>query len=216
MKITSGAFLIALLLSLVSSSVACALRAANAQDAKAATRQDAGIDDSSLPAGWKRYNFDKPLAFSIILPKEPEQQVSTFSGGTETSHVYISTNGSGAYGLTYINNLPAVANRSTESGHEFFFNTFIKEFIQKLQNNEQEKSVDLQFEEFKITTDKPVVINGVEGLEWNFSGGPFQGRAQLARAGQAGFCLIAVWKQTTSLAEQDAFFKSFKVLGEGH
>lgn len=215
MKIVSGSFLIALLLGLASWSVACGSRAINTQGTKATPQQVGAIDDSSAPFGWKRYEFDKPLSFSLILPNEPEQRVSTFSGGTETSHVYISTSRSGVYGLTYIDDLPAVAKRYPESGHEFFFETFVKDFALRLQNSEREENVDIQFKQFKALKETQAVVSGIEGLEWSFLVGPFQGRMQIARVGQAAFCLVAIWKQTASPAEQDAFFNSAKITGEG-
>lgn len=216
MKIRSSAFLIALLLSLVFFGVACASRSVNTQDAKATSPASSGRDDSALPAAWKRYNFDQPLAFSLILPGEPEQRAHTIIGGTEKSHVYLSRNSSGVYGLTYIDNLPAVARRAEEDGNEFFFDLFIKEFALKLQPNGQEKSAGPESKQFKVTSEKPVVISGFDGLERDFSIGSFQGRAQLARMGEAAFCLIAIWQPTAPLAEQEAFFKSLKVSSEGH
>jgi hypothetical protein len=215
MKTLSGSFLIALLLSLASWSVACGSRAINTWDAKTAPQRFGGIDDSSAPLGWKRYEFDKPLAFSLILPDEPEKRVSTLYGGPETSHVYISMSRSGVYGLTYIDDLPAVAKRYPESGHEFFFESFVKDFALRLQNSGQEKGSDLGFKQFKVIKETQVAVSGIEGLEWSFLVGPFQGRMQMGRVGQAAFCLVAIWKQAASLSEQDAFFNSAKITGEG-
>jgi hypothetical protein len=215
MKTLSGSFLIALLIGLAPWSVACGSRAINTRNAKTTAQRFGGIDDSSAPSEWKRYEFDKPLAFSLILPNEPEQRVSTLSGGPERSHVYISMSRSGVYGLTYIDDLPAVAKRYPKSGYEFFFETFVKDFALRLQNSGQEKSSDLGFKQFKVIKETQVAVSGIEGLEWNFLVGLFQGRMQMVRVGQAAFCLVAIWKQTASLTEQDAFFNSAKITGEG-
>lgn len=212
MGIKSSSFLIGLLFIIASSSVACRAQTINTQEASTTPRQARGEKDSSAPAGWKRYDFDKPLTFSLILPNEPERQVSTVPDGAETAHVYISKSDSGVYGVTYIDNLPAVASRSVESGNEFFFKMFVKNFAMKLQSAGQQKGDNLQF---KVITDQRITVNGLDGLERNFSIGLIQGRARLVRVGQAGFCVVAVWKQTAPSAERDAFFNSVKIAGEG-
>jgi hypothetical protein len=214
MKITSGAFLITLLLSLASLSIACASRKIDTQDAKAAPRQT-GTDDSSVPAGWKRYDFKEPLAFSMILPNKPEQRVLTLPVETETSHLFISAGDSGVYGAVYISDLPAVASRWESSGNKFFYELFIRDFAIKLENKGAEKSIDFE-SQMRFTTDRQVTINGQEALERNFAVGDFQGRTQLRRIGQAGFCIVAIWKQSTPVAERDAFFNSVKIAGEEH
>jgi len=211
MKITSGAFLIALLLSIASSGVACASRKTDTQDAKATPRPSDRPDDSSAPAGWKRYSFEKPLAFSLMLPGEPEQRTSTFSSQTETSHVFISESNSGVYGATYISDLTAVASKWEESGNKFFYEIFIKDFAAKI-NNKAGKNIDFE-SQVKFTSERRVTVGGQEGLERNFSAGDFRGRVQLVRIGQAGFCLVAIWKQSAPPAEQDAFFNSVKITG---
>lgn len=213
-KITSGAFLIALLFSLASLSLACASRKVDTQDAKASPRQT-GADDSSSPAGWKRYDFKEPLAFSMILPNKPEQRVSTLPVETETSHLFISKGNSGVYGATYITDLPAVASRWESAGNNLFYELFIRDFAMKLENKGVEKSIDFE-SQVRFTTDRQVTINGQEALERDFILGDFQGRTQLRRIGQAGFCVVAIWKQGTPLVERDAFFNSVKIAGEEH
>lgn len=216
MKIRSSALLTALLLSLVAAGAACASRSINTQDAQATSPASSGKDGSSIPAAWKRYDFDKPIALSLILPGTPEERGSTIIGGTEKSHVYLARGGSGVYGLKYIDNLPSVARRAEEDGNEFFYDLFIKEFALKMQSSGQDKSAGPGAAQFKVTSEKPVVVSGFEGLERDFSLGSLQGRAQLARMGQAAVCLVAIWEPTAPAAEQEAFFKSFKVSGEGH
>jgi hypothetical protein len=211
MRIISGAFLVALLLSIASSSISCRAQTTSSRETSATLHQAEGEKDSSTPAGWKRYDFDKPLSFSLILPSEPERRKSAIAGGEETAHVYISKSDSGVYGVTYIDNLRAVASRSEESGNEFFFNMFVKDFAMKLQSVGQQKGDDWQF---KVIDDKQITVNGFDGLERNFSIGDFRGRVQLVRAGQAGFCVVAIWEQTAPSAERDAFFKSVKIVSE--
>ena len=215
MKITSSAFLLALLLSLASSGVACASRKMDTQDAKATPRQVGGTDDSSSPVGWKRYDFNEPLAFSMILPNKPEQRVSTFLEETETSHLFISAGNSSVYGVVYISDLPAVASRWESAGNKFFYELFIRDFAVKLESKGGEKSIDFD-SQVRFTTDRQVAVGGQEAWERDFAVGDFQGRTQLIRIGQAGFCIVAIWKQSTPLAERDAFFNSVKLAGEEH
>lgn len=217
MKITSGAFLIALLLGLASLSVACASRTINTQVAKETPTplQGGGRDDSTSTAEWKRYDFDKPLAFSISLPSEPERRVSTFPSQTATSHVFISRSNSGVYGAVYISDLPAVARHWESSGNQFFYEIFIKDFAVKLEGKGEDDNIDFD-SHVRFTAEWQVTVSGLEGLERDFSIKDSQGRMQLLRVGQASFCVVAIWKQTATLAERDAFFDSVKIVGEEH
>jgi hypothetical protein len=215
-KIRPGPFFIALLLSLTSSSIACASRNINAQDVKAAPQPKSSSssgDDSSTPTGWKRYIFDKPLAFSLMLPGEPERRVSTFPGKTETAHVFISESSSGVYGVTYISDLPAVARSWEGAGNELLYDIFIKDFATKIEKKAG-SSPDFA-SQVKFSSERQVTLSDMESLERNFSAGDFRGRMQLVRVGQAGFCVVALWKQAAPPAEQDAFFNSVKITGAG-
>ena len=214
MKITSGAFLITLLLSIASTGIACGSRAINKQEAKATSRQAGGADDSSVPAGWKRYDFEKPIAFNLSLPSEPEQRVSTIPDQTETSQVFISASSSGVYGAIYISDLPGVARNWTSAGNKMFYEIFLDDFVVKIAGKSGEQNIDF-YSKLKFTAERTLMVSGLEGLERDFSVGDFQGRLQLVRVGPAGFCLVAIWKQAAPPAERDDFFKSAKIVSDG-
>lgn len=202
-----------LLLCIASSGVACRSQTISQEDTKATTSRVRSIDDSSILAGWKRYSFDKPLAVSLILPTEPEQQTSTFHSGTVTKQTYISANDLGLYGLVYISDLPTVAKYWAASGNNLFYEIFIRDFAKKMESREKQKIL-IQDSMVKFMTERQVTVSNIEGWERSFSIGDFQGRAQLVRVGQAGLCMVAIWKQSAPPKEQDAFFNSVKI-GEG-
>ena len=196
MKLTPGSVLIALLLSVASSGLACGARPAGGGE--------------PLTAGWKRYDFQKPLAFSLLLPGEPEQRVTPLLDGKAISHVFISAGNSGVYGATYVSDLPAVAMLWESTGAELMYELFIKDFAAKMagEGAEQNASSDSKV---RFTGERPATVSGLEGLEKEFTTRDFRGRMRLVRVGPAGFCIIAIWKQTAPTAETEAFFNSARV-----
>jgi hypothetical protein len=212
MKFRIRSLLIALLLSSTSSGFACGTRAVNTGEANIPPRQDGSSSrqDELVPAGWKRYDFQKPLAFSVLLPAQPEQRVSPLLEGAATSHVFISAGNSSVYGATYVSDLPAVASRWESSGSELLYEVFIKDFALALAGGGGERSADLG-SKVRFTADRQVIVSGLEGLERDFSSEDFRGRMRLVRVGPAAFCLVAIWKQTAAPAERESFFNSAKI-----
>lgn len=211
MKLTLSSILIAVLLSIASSSLACASRPISVTDANGSARSVGG--DESLPAGWKRYDFQKPLAFSLLLPGEPEQRITPLLDGAALSHVFISAGNSGVYGATYISDLPAVARLWESTGSKLLYEMFIKDFAVKLAGKGGEQGAGFD-SKIRFTTELPVTVSGLKGLEREFSIEDFRGRMRLVSVGPAGFCLVAIWKQTAPPAELDAFFNSVRVAAD--
>src|SRR3712207_1575675 len=157
MKLGARPALVALLLGIASSSFACGARGVN----------KAGADEQP-PAGWKRYDFQKPLAFSLLLPGEPEQRVGPLPGGEEISHAFISADNSGVYGATYISDLTAVAGRWESSGNELFYEIFVKDFAAEMTRGGGGQSVE-SGSGVRFTADRQVTVSGLEALERDFS-----------------------------------------------
>jgi hypothetical protein len=210
MKFKLRSLLIALLLSSTSSGFACGTRAVNRGDANIPPRQDGSRQDEPTPAGWKRYDFQKPLVFSVLLPAPPEQRVSPLLEGAATSHVFISAGNSSVYGATYISDLPAVVSRWESSGSELLYEVFIKDYALMLAGRGGERSAD-SGSKVRFTADRQVTVGSLEGLERDFSLEDFRGRIQLLRVGPAAFCLVAIWKQTAPPTERESFFNSAKI-----
>lgn len=214
MRIKSLSFLIGLLLSASSSSIACVSQTLTTQETSAtpAQRPARVVGDSTASARWKRYNLDDVPSLNLILPSEPERQTAS-SGTAETTRVYMSRDSSGVYGAAYLDDLPAAASRSEESGKDFLFNTFIKAFAVSFQNLVQVKGNDLQV---KMLEQRQVRVSGVEGIEQDFTLDSFNGRARIIRVGDVGVSMVAIWTQNARLSDRIAFFDSARVeKGEG-
>jgi len=132
------------------------------------------------------------------------------SGAPEMTRVHVSNTRSGVYGVAYLNDLPAAARLSTESGNEFLFNMFIKPIAVSFQRIAQTNNGSLKP---RMLEQRKAIVSGIEGLDQDFSLGAFTERARMLRGGQTGICVVAIWKQDTSSIDQTAaFFDSVKVV----
>ena len=210
MRIKFTTLILWLILGFTSLSIACVAQSLSSRKATdASTPLPAkSVNETSALAGWKRYTFSDASSISLILPSEPER-LSYDSGAAETTHVYISKNDSGVYGVAYLTDLPAAARSSEESGNEFFFNTFIKPLAMSFQKDIQTKGIDLPHQ---MLEHRQTQVSGLDGMEQDFSLGTFQGHALLFRDGQAGICVVAIWKQSVPVTDRTAFFNSVKVV----
>jgi hypothetical protein len=208
MRIKRSNYILSLTLVFISLSIACIARSINSQKANEASQLPArSADATSAPAGWKRYSLNDASSVSLILPSEPEH-LSYDSGTAEKTHVYISKNDSGVYGVAYLADLPAAARISEESGNEFFFNIFIKPFAVSFKKAIQSNDNDLPHQ---MLGHKQARVSGFDGMEQDFSLGTFQGRALLFRVNQAGICVVTIWKQPAAPNDITYFFSSVRV-----
>ncbi len=211
MRNKTSLILIGLMLGGVTSSIACAARTASLPDVSGtpASNQVRAIDESSASTEWKRYYLIDTPSLSLILPSEPEQTTHD-SGAPEMTRIHVSNNKSGVYGVAYLNDLPAAARLSTESGNEFLFNMFIKPIAVSFQRIAQTNNGSLKP---RMLEQRKAIVSGIEGLDQDFSLGAFTERARMLRGGQTGICVVAIWKQDTSSIDQTAaFFDSVKVV----
>lgn len=190
------------------SSLACDTRTASTQKVGVTPFTEISIDDFSIPSGWKRYSVGERPSFSLALPSKPESLTYDWDA-KEKIDVYLSKNGLGVYGVSYLGNLTAAASRSEEKGSEFLFNIFIRPFALNIQNSMHLNETEL---EHQMLGQRMVEVEGVEALEWDFSLSHFQGRARLFRIGQAGICVVAIWEQTAKLNDLKTFFSSIRIV----
>jgi hypothetical protein len=111
--------------------------------------------------------------------------------------------------------LPSLARHWESTGNKLFSDIFLKDFVMKIEAQSEEKDIDFEAK-INFTADRQIIVSGLDGLERDFSIDGFHGRLQLVRVGQGGFCVIAIWKQSTPPAEREAFFNSVKITGGKH
>ena len=164
-------------------------------------------DESVVPVGWKRYKLRDEPAVSIALPSEPEH-LSHDSGAKELTSVFLSNKGTDVYGAAFLNDLPASARSSEESGRDFIFDTFIKPFVMSFQNFAGLDNADLQFQ---ILEERRVKMSSNDALEQDFMIGSFHGRMRMTRVGTVGIYAVTIWKESIPSADQALFFDSIKI-----
>lgn len=212
MIIRSSFFLLGILLGVTSWTLVCVDQKANTREVGATTLRSAEkLATPSSLTGWKRYPIEGVSSFSIVLPNEPQHRAVASSASTEPTHVYLSSDKSGVYGLGYLADLPAAAARSESTGQEFFFDTFIKAFALESQINSPHKIDKI---EFQMSAQRKAEISGISGLEQDLTVGHFPGRVRMVRIGKEGFCVVAIWKQSAPPVEAASFFDSVMLVSE--
>lgn len=201
--------LLGLFLSVALPNLSCSAQTTSTQKGKTAQSSALPMSESSAPVGWKRYQLGEIPVFSLILPTEPVVGISVNKDTNQSTRTYISKISAGVYGASYLNDLPFAASRATESGNEFFFDTFIKAFVLNGQNSVPESGVNLKF---KMIGQRKIAIGNFEGLEQDFSVGKSLGRARLYRIGQRGLCFVAIWTENSPLVERTKFFDSVQIV----
>lgn len=204
-----SSILLGLFLSTLLPNVACSAQTTITQKGEAIQNSTSPMSEPSASVGWKRYQLGDTPKFSVTLPNEPISSVSVIKDTEQTARTYISKTSSGVYGASYLNDLPFAASRSTVSGNEFFFDTFIKAFALNIQTSIPKDGTNLKF---KMLGWHGITIGNLEGLEQDFSVGKFLGRARLYRIEQGGLCFVAIWTETSPLVERTTFFDSVQIV----
>ena len=209
-KDKTSPLLIGLLLTIASLNVSCASQRASTQGVVATPSPllSKAANNFPTPAGWERYTLNDRPSLSLILPGEPEY-LAHDSGATERTRVHVSKNRLGIYGVAYLSDLPAAARTSTESGNEFFFNTFLKPFAMNFANDTETKGASRQP---LMMEQRSIAIGDIEGIEQDFALGRLRGRTRLFRVGLVGLCVVAMWKEDAPTADQTAFFDSVRIM----
>lgn len=210
MMVKLRSIFLCLFFSFVLSNVACSAQTTVTQKSEVIQNSTSPMSEPSAPVGWKKYQLGDTLTFNVILPAEPISGVSAIKDTEQTARTYISKTSSGVYGASYLNDLPLAASRSTVSGDEFFFDTFIKAFATDSQTSLGKDGTSINF---KMLGQRGITIGNVEGLEQDFSVGKFLGRARLYRIEQGGLCFVAIWTETSPRVERTMFFDSVRIVG---
>lgn len=169
------------------------------------------IDEASAPAGWKRYEFGEGPVISALLPNQPREfseQKSLGGPKPTTMRAYTSKIEEAIFTAFYAEDLPFVAERMTEDIRKSFFDGMWKGFAQGMQKGLEEQGLL-----FTLTAleQRPITIDGLRGVEQNFTVGPMLGRAQMSIVGQRAFMAIAFWSEDSPPGERTAFFNSFRI-----
>jgi hypothetical protein len=169
------------------------------------------VEDSTLAAGWKRYQFGKPVLFTAVLPSAPEYQSQTLAPeqGSLRLRIYMTSNSTGVFGLNYIESPQVGAFKKSEAATRGFFNTYITGFIKGFKESMEAAGFNNLATE--ISPERRVRISGLDGYEQDIVIGPTQGRMQVVFLGQYVYAAVAFWTAEGPLSEPTAFFNSFQV-----
>jgi hypothetical protein len=167
------------------------------------------VADKLAPEGWTRYEIGDPARFSLLLPAEPVVQadrVTIIPGVVATARNYLSVTGSGVYGVSYLDELPAALRDDTRK--RTFFVGYVKDFAQGFQAGMKNRGAAVSL---TMLEQRPVTFGGMAGYEQDFSYGDVMGRMRLVFDPGSAYAVVAVWKGLSSNNEIDAFFASLKV-----
>jgi hypothetical protein len=167
------------------------------------------VADKLAPAGWMRYEIGDPARISLLLPGEPVarvDRVSVVPGTSALSRSYMSVTGSGVYGLSYVDALPAVLRQ--EARKREFFAGFTKEFAEMIRTAMEARGTDVSL---TMSEPRAATNGGVAGYEQDFSNGTLMGRVKLVFDGANAYAVMAVWNGLSSSSERSAFFDSLQV-----
>jgi hypothetical protein len=169
------------------------------------------VEDPSVRAGWRRYQFGDAPFFSVILPTAPEATAERAGGSASAvAYLYISTTDSGIYVASRLDSIGLNIERETESERQKFFRTYIEGFARGFQESMKKENLDY---ELKLLEPRKVTAAGREAFQQDLTVGPFQGSAQLVFAGTGAFCVLSIWNARAPAADRDAFFHSFQLTG---
>jgi hypothetical protein len=169
------------------------------------------IEDPSVRAGWRRYQFGDQPSFSVILPSAPEATAERAPGPVAAVvYLYISTTDTGVYAASRLDGLGLNIERGSEVQRQTFFKTYIEGFAKGFQESMKKNNLNY---ELKLLEPKKVTAAGREAFQQDLNVGPFQGSAQLVFAGSGAFCVLSNWNSQAAAADRDAFFNSFQLIG---
>lgn len=163
------------------------------------------IEDPSVPAGWRRYQFGDEPAFSVILPGPPEATAEGMSGAGVV-YMYMSVTDTAIYAAVRLTGLGHDMERASETERQTYFRNFIEGFAKGFQESGKKNDFEL-----KLLDTKKVTAAGREAFQQDLTAGPYQGSAQLVFAGSGAFCVLSFWNPQSPAANGVAFFNSFQL-----
>ncbi|HEV2882603.1 MAG TPA: hypothetical protein VGX24_15110 [Pyrinomonadaceae bacterium] len=167
------------------------------------------VADKLAPAGWTRYEVGEPARFSLLLPGEPMakvDRVTIIPGVVASTRTYLSVTGSGVYGVSYLDKLPAALRDDTQK--RAFFAGYTKEFAEGFQAGMKNRGLTVSL---TMLEQRAASVDGLAGYEQDFSYGNVMGRMRLVFDAGSAYAVVAVWKGLSSDGEISAFFESLKV-----
>lgn len=170
------------------------------------------FNEASAPTGWRRYEFGSVPMVSAVLPVAPKEFTEQQTlGGDKPSvmHMYTAETDAAMYGVYYAEDLPFIAERMSERIKQSFYEGMVSGFTRGLEQGMSNNGVLMKVE---IGERRKVVVDGLDGMAFDFAVGPVNGMALMTILGQRAYMAIAVWTPEAPSGDRNAFFKSFRIL----
>lgn len=167
------------------------------------------VVDKLAPAGWTRYEIGSPARFSLILPAAPSgshERMNITPKVAVTIRNYMSLGGSGLYGATYIDDLPAEV--MNEAMKRTFFESFVKGFAEGFQTTMNKRGAT---EQVTMLERRAATAAGLAGYEQDFAYDRMTGRVRLVYDGARAYAVLSFWSDPDTDADRIAFFNSLRV-----
>lgn len=165
------------------------------------------VEDSSAPAGWRRYNIGTQPVLSVVLPAPPDANAER-SGPELSTHTYLANSANATYGIARIAGFTINIEQAAEPTRQEFFNGFMKGFARGFKQGQKAPNDSLAV---VLGDSHKVNAAAREGFEQDLAAGHLKGKAQMIFVGPNAIALIAIWIDDASRADRDAFFKSLRV-----
>ncbi|MCM3869245.1 MAG: hypothetical protein ND895_00935 [Pyrinomonadaceae bacterium] len=165
------------------------------------------IEDPSVRAGWRRYQFGDDPAFSVILPSPPEA-IAERTKGDSVVYLYMSVTDTAVYGAARMTGLGVDMERAPETERQGYFRNFIEGFAKGFQESVKKNNYELN-----LLDPKKAIAAGREAFQQDLTVGPYQGSAQLVFVGSGAFCVLSIWNPQSPPANGVTFFNSFQLTG---
>ncbi len=167
------------------------------------------VDDSSAPAGWRRYNIGTQPVLSVLLPAPPDANAEPAGSGAGTAtHMYLANSSNATYGVARIAGLTINMEQAAEPTRQEFFTGFMKGFARGFEQGPKNTNASPTV---ILADSRKVTAATREGFEQDLTSGSLKGRAQMIFVGPNAIALIAIWTDDASRVDRDAFFKSVRV-----
>lgn len=167
------------------------------------------VVDKSAPAGWTRYEVGNPVRFSLLLPAEPSESHERMTLNptlTVTVRNYMSLGGSGLYGATYIDDLPAKIMNATMK--RMFFESFVKGFAEGFQTTMNSRGAT---EQVTMLEQRTATAAGLAGYEQDFAYDKMTGRVRLVYDGSRAYAVLSFWSDPATDGDRIMFFDSLRI-----
>ncbi|HEV2883771.1 MAG TPA: hypothetical protein VGW36_02875 [Pyrinomonadaceae bacterium] len=169
------------------------------------------IDDPTVHAGWRRYQFGERPHFSVIFPVAPQGTTEKPpDAGGATVNTYISSNQNAFYAASRIDGIALNIENAGDAKREEFFKVYMQGFARGFEQGMKSRNANF---ELKLLEPKRITIAGRPGFQQDFSVLPFNGSGRLVFVGTGAFVVVAIWSPDNPVADREAFFKSFQLTG---